>query len=53
MESLYVKSKWNIHRKQYPKRFKQKKEMTPTKGFSFGRFISKKKPFAKIFRVEK
>ncbi len=25
----------------------RKKEMTPTYGFSFGRFISKRKPFAK------
>jgi hypothetical protein len=30
-----------------------KKEMTPTEGFSFGRFISNKKPFSKCSRVEK
>jgi hypothetical protein len=30
-----------------------KKEMTPTLGFSFGIFISKKKPCAKCSRVEK
>jgi hypothetical protein len=30
-----------------------KEEMTPTLGFSFGRFISKKKPFAKCSRFEK
>jgi hypothetical protein len=52
-ESLKIKSKRNICRKQYQKHLKRKKEMTPTLGFRFGRFISKKKPFASCSQVEK
>jgi hypothetical protein len=42
METIEIKSKRNIHRKQYQKRLQLKKEMTPTLGFSFGRFFFKK-----------
>jgi hypothetical protein len=52
MESLEIKSKRNIRRKQYQKHLKWKKEITPTLGFSFGRFFSKKKPFACVFDLK-
>jgi hypothetical protein len=43
MESIEIKSKRNIRRKRYRKRLQWKKEMTPTLGFSYGRFFSKKR----------
>jgi hypothetical protein len=52
MESLEIKSKRNVHRKQYQKRLKRKKEMMPTLGFSFGRFFSKKRPFACVLDLK-
>jgi hypothetical protein len=45
MESLEIKSKRNIRRKQYQKCLKWKKEMMPTLGFIFGRFFFKKEAF--------
>ena len=42
MESIDIKSKRNIHRKQYGKHLQWKKEMTTTLGFSFGRLFLKK-----------
>jgi hypothetical protein len=52
MESLKIKSKRNIHRKQYQTHLKWKKEMTPTLGFCFGRFFSKMKPFACVLDLK-
>ncbi len=52
MESLENKFKRNIRRKQYQKDLKWKKEMMPTLGFSFGRFFSKKKPFARVLDLK-
>jgi len=42
MESIEIKSKRNIRRKQYRKHLHWKKEMTTTLGFSFGRLFFKK-----------
>ncbi len=51
MESIEIKSKRNIRRKQYQKRLQWKKEMTPTLGFSFGRIYFKKEIFCNVFLI--
>jgi hypothetical protein len=42
MESIEIKSKRNIRRKQYQKHLQWKKKMTPTLGLSFGSFFPKR-----------